>query len=93
MPCAVSGLCRVRYRVRYTPMLHDISPNCVYHGQELFYYINPQAANYNHALKSDADPVDFIKLSGTRNDFEGLFDNEKRLSAFTVSALPTLSGD
>ena len=44
-------------------------------------------------MTDDADPVDFIKLGGTRNDFEGLFDNEKRLTAYTVSVLPTLSGD
>ena len=41
MPCASGDKCRVRYKKRYTPMLHDISPNSVYHGQELYYFINP----------------------------------------------------
>ena len=50
-------------------------------------------ANYASVIKDDADPVDFIKFSGTRTDSEGLFDNEKRLSSFTVSDLPTRSGD
>lgn len=44
-------------------------------------------------MKSDADPVDFIKFSGTRNDFEGKFDNNKRLSNYRVGDLPSRSGD
>ena len=51
------------------------------------------AANYNSVMKDDADPVDFIKFSGTRTDSEDLFDNERRLTGYTVSNLPTRSGD
>jgi hypothetical protein len=34
-------MCRLRYRKRYTPMLHDISPSNVYLDQNLDFYINP----------------------------------------------------
>ena len=44
-------------------------------------------------MKPDADPVDFIKFSGTRNDFEELWDNTKRLGAYRVDVLPSRSGD
>ena len=44
-------------------------------------------------MKDDADPVDFIKFSGTRNDFEGKFDSSKRLSSYSVDELPSKSGD
>ena len=51
------------------------------------------AAQYSNVMRDDADPVDFIKFDGTRTDSEDLFDNEWRLSAYTVSPLPTRSGD
>ena len=44
-------------------------------------------------MKDDADPVDFIKFGGTRNDFEGKFDSGTRLSSYTVDDLPSRSGD
>ena len=44
-------------------------------------------------MKDDADPVDFIKFSGTRNDFEGKFDAGKRLSSYTIDDLPSRAGD
>ena len=81
IPCPGSMLnCRIRYRKRYTPMLHDISPSNVYLNQRIDLMINAMAANNENIVKSDADPVDFIKFSGTRNDFEDLFDNKKRLA-------------
>ena len=55
--------------------------------------MNPQASNYNRVMRDDADPVDWIKFGGTRNNFEGLFDSEWRMSGYRVSALPTYSGD
>lgn len=44
-------------------------------------------------MRDDADPVDFIKLSGTRNDFEGFFDAGTRLSNYRVGSLAASSGD
>ena len=85
--------CKVQYRFRYTPLLFDISPSNVYHDQQLSLRINPLGSNYDSVMKDDADPVDFIKFSGTRTDSEGLFDNEKRLASYTVGDLPTRSGD
>ena len=85
--------CKVQYRFRYTPLLFDISPSDVYHDQQLSLRINPLGANYESVIRADADPVDFIKFSGTRTDSEGLFDNETRLSSYTVGDLATRSGD
>jgi len=33
--------CKVRYSMRYTPLLHDVSPSNVYHDQLLSILINP----------------------------------------------------
>ena len=85
--------CRIQYRFRYTPLLHDVSPSNVYLDQQLSLRINPMASHYSTVIKSDADPVDFIKFSGTRCDSEDLFDNSWRMSSFTVGDLPTRSGD
>ena len=74
-------------------MLHDISPSNVYLDQNLDFLMNPQAAQYSHVIKDDADPVDWIKFNGTRNNFEGLFDSEWRMSGYRVTHLPTYSGD
>lgn len=49
--------------------------------------MNAQAANHASVVKSDADPVDFIKLDGTRTDSEGLFDAGTRLSQYTLGVL------
>ena len=51
------------------------------------------ATNAENIIKDDADPVDFIKFSGTRTDSEGLFNNTVRMSYFTVGDLATRSGD
>ena len=85
--------CKVNYRLRYTPLLQDILPSNVYHDQQLTLMINPMGTQYSTVIKEDAEPVDFIKFSGTRCDSEDLFNNEKRLSSFTVDDLPTRSGD
>ena len=84
MPCANnnSNNCRVRYRKRYTPMLHDISPSNVFLDQYLDFHMNAQASNYDRVMRTDADPVDWIKFSGTRNSFEGLFDSDWRMSGY-----------
>jgi len=50
-------------------------------------------AHHDTVIKEDADPVDFIKLSGTRCLSEDLFDNTWRMSSFTVGNLPALAGD
>ena len=63
-------------------MLHDISPSNVFLDQNLDFYMNPQAANYDRVMRSDADPVDWIKFDGTRNNFEGLFDSDWRMSGY-----------
>ena len=55
--------------------------------------INAMAANQDNVMRLDADPVDFIKFSGTRNDFEDLFDNKKRLANYRVDVLPSRAGD
>jgi hypothetical protein len=44
-------------------------------------------------MQADADPVDFVKFGGTRNDFEDLFDNTKRLKGYEVDHLPSRVGD
>ena len=44
-------------------------------------------------MKDGADPVDFIKFGGTRNDFEDKFDSSKRLRSYSVDDLPSRSGD
>lgn len=51
------------------------------------------ATNAENIIHDDADPVDFIKFSGTRTDSEGLFNNTVRLDYFTVGELGTRSGD
>ena len=55
--------------------------------------VNAMAANQDNVMRLDADPVDFIKFSGTRNDFEDLFDNKKRLAYYRVDVLPSRAGD
>jgi len=55
--------------------------------------VNAMAANQDNVMRLDADPVDFIKFSGTRNDFEDLFDNKKRLASYRVDVLPSRAGD
>ena len=85
--------CTVQYRFRYTPLLFDVSPSNVHLDQQLSLHVNPLGANNWNVVKSDADPVDFIKFSGTRTDSEGLFDNTKRLTHYTVGELPTRAGD
>lgn len=91
--CASSNKCRAQYRLRYTPILYDVSPSNVYYGQQLSFYLNPHSANYDFVLRDDADPVDFIKLGGTRCDQEGIFDNEKRLDGYSIGTLKAISGD
>ena len=95
MPCPdnIGSKCDIQFRKRYTPMLHDIVPSNVYLDQTLTYYINVMAANYNDVMADDADPVDFIKFSGTRNDYEGMFDASKRLNGYRVDTLQAKSGD
>lgn len=95
IPCyrGQTGHCEVSYVKRYTPMVHDISPSNVYLDQLLNFKINPLSANDGHVMRDDADPVDFIKFSGTRNDFEGLFDAGTRLSNYRVNNLHSRSGD
>ena len=83
--------CMVRYSMRYTPHLHDVSPSNVYLDQQLSLLLNPMGAM--DAISDDMDPVVHIKFSGTRTDSEGLFDNEKRLSGYQVGHLKTKSGD
>ena len=85
--------CTVQYSLRYTPLLVDVSPNDVYLDQQLSLLINPQAANSGNAITSDYDPVQFIKMSGTRTDSEGYIDYQTRLSDYSVGSLPTLAGD
>lgn len=87
------NLCKVQYRLRYTPSLFDVSPSNVYLDQTLNFRLNPMAANYDWVMKGDAEPVDFIKLSGTRTDSEGLYISGDRLSGYTVSNLKSRSGD
>lgn len=43
IPCYLGkeGKCYIYYQKRYTPMLHDIIPNEIYHERELTYKINP----------------------------------------------------
>ena len=94
IPCPGSmANCRINYRKRYTPMLHDVSPSNVYLDQRIDLMINAMAANQDNVMKPDGDPVDFIKFSGTRNDFEELWDNTKRLQAYKVDVLASRSGD
>ena len=91
IPCSEShpSKCRINFSKAYTPMLHDISPNEVYAEQELTFTINAMGANNPEAITADADPVDFIKFSGTRNDFEELFDSSKRLKNWRIDWLLT----
>lgn len=51
------------------------------------------AANNDNVMRADAEPVDFIKLSGTRTDSEDFFVSGDRLSSYTVSNLKSRSGD
>lgn len=83
----------MKYSMRYTPLLHDISPSNVYHDQQLTILINPQAANDEDTIPSTYDPVVHIKLGGTRTDSEGLIDFETRLSNYKVGTLKTKAGD
>lgn len=92
-PEDVEHLCHVRYSMRYTPHLHDVSPSNVYLDQQLSILLNPMAANENTCITDDMDPVVFIKFDGTRCDSEGLIDYETRLSAYTVGSLKTKAGD
>ena len=95
IPCPdnIKDRCDVRYSMRYTPHLHDVVPNNIYLDQELTYYLNAMNTQHGEVIKSDADPVDFIKLSGTRNDYEGIFDSSKRLNSYRVDTLVAKSGD
>jgi len=52
-----------------------------------------QAAHDSGVIHPEADPVDFIKFSGTRTDFEELFDSSKRLNSYRVDYLESRSGD
>jgi len=85
--------CLIKYALRYTPLLHDVTPNQVYLDQQINFLINPQAANNDWVITDDYDPVQFIKLSGTRTDSEGLIDYETRLPQYDVGVLTTLAGD
>ena len=85
--------CLIKYSLRYTPLLHDVTPSQVYLDQQINFLINPQAANDNKVITDDYDPVQFIKLSGTRTDSEGLIDYEVRLAQYDVGVLTTLAGD
>jgi len=44
-------------------------------------------------VHAEADPVDFIKFSGTRTDFEEFFDSTRRLASNRIDTLFTRSGD
>lgn len=44
-PEEIEEKCMVRFSMRYTPLLHDVSPSNVYLDQQLSVLINPQAAN------------------------------------------------
>lgn len=79
--------CKVQYRLRYTPQLFDISPSNVYLDQTLNFRLNAMGAHSSNIMREDADPVDFIKLSGTRCDSEGYFTSGDRLNSYTVSNL------
>lgn len=85
--------CIVRYSMRYTPQLHDVSPSNVYLDQQLSIMVNPMAANRDDTIPDTYDPVVFIKLNGTRTDSEGYIDYETRLSQYQIDSLTTLAGD
>jgi hypothetical protein len=92
-PEGTEEMCTVRYSMRYTPLLQDISPSNVFFDQQLTVLLNPQAANENWAIESDYDPVVHIKLSGTRADAEGLYDYQTRLESYRLGHLKTRAGD
>lgn len=85
--------CTMQYSMRYTPLLHDISPSNVYLDQLLTILVNPMAANEKSTISDEYDPIVHIKLDGTRTDYEGLIDYETRLSDYTVGHLKTKAGD
>ena len=85
--------CEVRYSLRYTPLLFDITPSNVYFDQEISILVNPMMANNKNTISSEYDPVVHIKFDGTRTDSEGLIDYETRLSDYTVRPLTTRVGD
>ena len=85
--------CNVGYSMRYTPLLHDISPSNVFFDQQLSVMINPQAATDSSTITSEMDPVVHIKFAGTRTDYEGFIDYETRLTDYTVGGLKTRAGD
>ena len=85
--------CKVRYSMRYTPLLHDVSPSNVYLDQQLSILVNPMAANRDDTIPDTYDPVVHIKFGGTRTDSEGYIDYETRLNQYQVDSLTTLAGD
>lgn len=82
MSCESSSKCDVTYRLRYTPLLQDISPSNVYWDQDLTIWVNAMATQKSSVIHPEADPVDFIKLSGTRCDSEDYFNSTTRLSEY-----------
>ena len=85
--------CTMNYSMRYTPLLHDVSPSNVYFEQLVSFILNPQATNDNNVIGADYDPVVFIKLSGTRADAEGYYDSSVRLANYRLGTLKSKAGD
>jgi len=85
--------CEVYYNLRYTPMLHDVSPSNVYWDQEINFVLNAMLANNKNTISADMDPVVHIKIDGTRCDSEGFIDYQTRLPEYFIGGLKTRAGD
>ena len=92
-PTGSESKCEVYYNLKYTPLLHDTVPNQVYWDQEINFIINPMLANHKNTITDDMDPVDFIKINGTRCDSEGFIDYQTRLTNYYIGGLKTRAGD
>jgi len=78
-PKDIEKKCEVHYSWRYTPLLHDTVPSQVFWQQQVSFVMNAMGANQGKSLSAANDPVDFIKINGTRCDQEGWFDYTRRL--------------
>jgi len=93
MTCKDATACTIRFSREYTPILHQISPQIVYNGSDISFWVDPRKAQARQDVVFQELPFYKVLVDGYGVDFEAFVDENTYLGTYTQNQIRGSMGD
>jgi hypothetical protein len=93
LSCRHLPYCTIRMSRAYTPILSQISPQVVYNGSDIAFWVDPRSAQMRQDVVFPELPFYKVLIDGYGVDFEGYLDETTRLNTYVPNQIRGFMGD